>query len=135
MRIHSIITMHINRTVISQQILHSAWGADAQHIWACGVQGNILFYDGSAWDIETDINIGILTSIHGYNPYRVWAGGDNGEIYFGCEEGFMKLLGDTLNFFDVTDGLVGNVVYSIFEDKNGTLQGFFFLLDVYVHIR
>jgi hypothetical protein len=62
--------------------LYAVWGVDANNIWATGVNGTILRWDGSAWITQASGVTYTLVGIWGVDPNHVWVVGDNGVILF-----------------------------------------------------
>ncbi|MBU4301968.1 MAG: hypothetical protein KKE56_04310, partial [Actinobacteria bacterium] len=60
----------------------SVSAADSTHVWAVGVGGAILFYDGTALTRQSSGTTYNLFGVHALDATHVWAVGDAGTILF-----------------------------------------------------
>ena len=60
--------------------LDAIYAADPTHVWAVGVGGVILFYNGTSWSPQASGTTVKLRGVHGTGPSNVWAVGDAGTI-------------------------------------------------------
>ena len=56
--------------------LWSVWGSASTDVWAVGLGGTILHWDGSAWSPVASGTVNSLTSVRGSASNDVWAVGD-----------------------------------------------------------
>ena len=62
--------------------LHDIFVLDAEHMWAVGEQGTILFYNGMEWTSQDSGTTEVLIGVFALNLSNVWAVGGNGTILF-----------------------------------------------------
>lgn len=60
--------------------LLDVWGADANNVWAAGIDGVILKWDGAAWEAQTSGSTDYFYGLWGTGANRVWAIGGKGTI-------------------------------------------------------
>jgi hypothetical protein len=63
------------------QTLTAALTFSSNDIWAAGVRGAIVHWDGKAWTPARVPTNDSLRSIWGTSPSDVWVGGDNGDLF------------------------------------------------------
>lgn len=63
------------------QTLEGVWGDGAGTVWAVTGEGNVLRWDGSAWNLHAS-DLGPLRAIWGSSATELWVGGDEG-LYHG----------------------------------------------------
>ena len=56
------------------------WGSSANDVWAVGLAGTILHYDGTSWSPVSSPTAETLWSVWGSAPDDVWAAGGNGTL-------------------------------------------------------
>lgn len=62
------------------QDLREVWGSDPANVWAVGVGGTILKYNGTAWTAQTSGTTETLVGVWGTSSTNVWAVGNGGTI-------------------------------------------------------
>ncbi|AKV01105.1 hypothetical protein AKJ09_07768 [Labilithrix luteola] len=63
--------------VSADQTIEALWGDGAGVVWAGTTKGDLLRWDGNAWNVHAS-NLGAIHAIWGSSPTDVWVGGDNG---------------------------------------------------------
>lgn len=64
----------------ADQTVEALWGDGAGVVWAATTKGDVLRWDGSAWNVHAS-NLGALHAIWGSGPTDVWVGGDKGILH------------------------------------------------------
>jgi hypothetical protein len=62
---------------------HRVWGTAQNDVWAVGVAGNIVHFDGSTWTVVNTPITTDLTWVSGTGPKDVWAVGPNDILHWG----------------------------------------------------
>lgn len=65
------------------QSLEDVWAASANAIWAVGMNGTVLKYDGASWTRQTTGTTEVLRAVDGIDAANVWIVGDRGVILRG----------------------------------------------------
>jgi hypothetical protein len=98
--------------------LHAVWGSSASDVWAAGLYGTVVHYDGTTWrqvPSGTTVN---LTGLWGRSASQMWAVGDKGTILYWDGTRFApQPSGVTLGLSRVWGG--GGTVWAV--GANGTL--------------
>jgi hypothetical protein len=63
--------------------LEDVWAASASAIWAVGMGGTVLKYDGTSWTQQTTGTTEVLRAVDGLDAANVWIVGDRGVIMRG----------------------------------------------------
>ena len=61
---------------ISTQSLYSVWGTSATNVYAVGLNGTILHYDGTTWTAETSGTTNKLNAVWGVSETNIYAVGE-----------------------------------------------------------
>jgi hypothetical protein len=61
---------------ISTQSLYSVWGTSAINIYAVGLNGTILHYDGTTWTAESSGTTNKLNAVWGVSETNIYAVGE-----------------------------------------------------------
>ena len=56
------------------------WGLDAKNVWAVGLSGTILKWDGTTWTAQASGSTASLSGIWGTSANNLWVVGDGGTI-------------------------------------------------------
>lgn len=64
----------------ADQTVEALWGDGAGVVWAATTKGDLLRWDGSAWNKHAS-GLGALHAIWGSGPTDVWVGGDKGILH------------------------------------------------------
>jgi photosystem II stability/assembly factor-like uncharacterized protein len=77
-----------------------AWGPDANHIWAVGNNGQILFWDGSAktWSPQNSGTTVELSVISALDSSHMWVCGRNGTMLYGNGSTWSRQTTGTTNY-------------------------------------
>lgn len=72
----------LERSQQTQSDLLSTWGTAPDDVWAIGVTGALLHYDGDGWQLQDpwDRNVVNLWQVWGLADDAVWAVGDHGTV-------------------------------------------------------
>jgi len=65
--------------------LLGAAALDESHVWAVGVGGTILFYDGTSWTAQASGTTDTLRGVSALDESHVWAAGHGEIILFGTK--------------------------------------------------
>jgi hypothetical protein len=59
---------------------YAVWAADANDAWAVGLNGTIVYYNGTSWGAQASGTTQSLEAVWGSSRHDVWAVGSNGTI-------------------------------------------------------
>ncbi len=66
----------------SATTLHDVWGTSPSDVYACGITGSVLKYDGSKWtSISMATSAGTLNAIWGTSGTNLYAAGAQGKVF------------------------------------------------------
>ena len=77
-----VFTWNVQRQPEGGDDLRGVSALDESHVWAVGVGGTILFYDGTSWTAQAGGATDTLLGVSALNETHVWAVGDGGTILF-----------------------------------------------------
>ncbi len=117
-------------TSVTPSGLTGIWGADANNIWAVGLNGTIIHWNGTTWRLQTSGTNERLDSVWGSDARNIWAVGGNGTILkwdgttwsaqvSGTSSGLWSVWGtDSKNIWAV--GAAGTIVNGDYEPSTRT---------------
>ncbi len=79
------------------QTLYAVWGASANDVWAAGVGGTILHYNGTSWSAEESGTCETLSGLWGTSATNLYAVGTLGTVLHRTAAGWSKLAAPTCN--------------------------------------
>lgn len=97
--------------------LIKVWGADANNVWAAGVAGSIVYWNGIFWVPQVFPGGANLWSIRGSGSQDVYAVGENGTV--------RRFDGFAWTTVTQPPGMAGKTLFAVYAFKNGAASDVF----------
>src|SRR5450432_207462 len=60
--------------------LYGVWGSGSSDVWAVGLDGTVLHWDGTSWSAGSSASSASFFCVWGANANDIWAAGDAGTL-------------------------------------------------------